>query len=68
MPLIALIGSVSIGLRGAPQVAWATLIAGVPRTVTAMARSRGMAFAAHQARVSPFFPLPPRAASHPESA
>ena len=71
---------IAIGPAGASPLAWAALIgpafmfallrfvSGVPPTEAAMARSRGAAFAAYQARVSPFFPLPPRAASHPETA
>jgi steroid 5-alpha reductase family enzyme len=34
---------------------------GVPPTEAAMAASRGAAFARYRARVSPFFPLPPKA-------
>jgi steroid 5-alpha reductase family enzyme len=43
-------------------------VSGVPPTEAAMARSRGAAFARYQARVSPFFPLPPRATNHRETA
>ncbi|MGI9170371.1 MAG: DUF1295 domain-containing protein [Caulobacteraceae bacterium] len=35
-------------------------VSGVPPTEAAMARSRGAAFADYQARVSPFFPWPPK--------
>ncbi|MGH6955186.1 MAG: DUF1295 domain-containing protein [Caulobacteraceae bacterium] len=35
-------------------------VSGVPPTEAAMAASRGRAFTAYQARVSPFFPVPPR--------
>ncbi|HEY5070725.1 MAG TPA: DUF1295 domain-containing protein [Caulobacteraceae bacterium] len=38
-------------------------VSGVPPTEAAMARSRGAAFAAYQARVSAFFLLPPRSTS-----
>ena len=41
---------------------------GVPPTEAAMARSRGAAFARYQARVSPFFPWPPRPAAAPASS
>ena len=37
-------------------------VSGVPPTEAAMAKSRGSAFAHYQARVSAFFPMPPRAA------
>ena len=43
-------------------------VSGVPPTEAAMAKSRGPAFARYQARVSAFFPLPPRAADHGETA
>ncbi len=36
-------------------------VSGVPPTEAAMAKSRGASLARYQARVSPFFPLPPRA-------
>jgi steroid 5-alpha reductase family enzyme len=67
---------IAIGPLGAWPWGWVALIgpvfmfgllrfvSGVPPTEAAMARSRGDAFARYQARVSPFFPLPPRAASH----
>lgn len=41
---------------------------GVPPTEAAMARSRGAAFARYQARVSAFFPFPPKSGSAPPSA
>ena len=40
-----------------------TRISGVPPLEEAMVRSRGDAYRAYQARVSAFFPLPPKAAS-----
>jgi steroid 5-alpha reductase family enzyme len=43
-------------------------VSGVPPTEAAMAKSRGPAFARYQARVSPFFPLPPRAVDFGETA
>jgi len=52
---VALIGPVSM-------FALLRYVSGVPPTEAAMAKSRGRSFAAYQARVSPFFPLPPRAA------
>jgi steroid 5-alpha reductase family enzyme len=39
-------------------------VSGVPPTEAAMAKSRGPALALYQARVSAFFPLPPRGAAH----
>jgi steroid 5-alpha reductase family enzyme len=71
---------IAIGPNGARPLAWIALIgpvfmfvllrfvSGVPPTEAAMARSRGAAFARYQARVSPFFPLPPRATNHRETA
>jgi len=65
---------VAIGPAGAWPPGWVALIgpvfmfallryvSGVPPTDAAMAKSRGPSFAAYKARVSPFFPLPPRAA------
>jgi steroid 5-alpha reductase family enzyme len=65
---------IAIGPAGAWPVGYVALIgpafmfvllrfvSGVPPTEAAMAKSRGPAFALYQARVSPFFPLPPRAA------
>jgi steroid 5-alpha reductase family enzyme len=67
---------IAIGPSGAWPLGWVALIApafmfvllrfvsGVPPTEAAMARSRGERFAAYQAQVSAFFPLPPRAAPH----
>jgi steroid 5-alpha reductase family enzyme len=43
-------------------------VSGVPPTEAAMAVSRGAGFADYRARVSPFFPLPPRAATEREIA
>jgi steroid 5-alpha reductase family enzyme len=63
---------IAIGPVGAWPLGWIALIgpafmyvllryvSGVPPTEAAMAKSRGPSFAAYQARVSPFFPLPPR--------
>jgi steroid 5-alpha reductase family enzyme len=71
---------IAIGPTGARPLSWIGLIgpvfmflllrfvSGVPPTEAAMARSRGARFADYQARVSAFFPLPPRAASHREPA
>jgi steroid 5-alpha reductase family enzyme len=71
---------IAIGPNGARPLAWIALIgpvfmfvllrfvSGVPPTEAAMARTRGAAFAHYQARVSPFFPLPPRATNHRETA
>ena len=68
--------AVAIGPAGAWPWGWIALIgpalmfvllrfvSGVPPTEAAMARSRGPDFARYQARVSAFFPLPPRAVSH----
>jgi steroid 5-alpha reductase family enzyme len=65
---------IAIGPAGAWPYGWAASIgpvfmfallryvSGVPPTEAAMAKSRGPSFAAYQARVSPFFPLPRRAA------
>jgi steroid 5-alpha reductase family enzyme len=43
-------------------------VSGVPPTEAAMAASRGPSFARYQARVSAFFPLPPRAENPGETA
>ena len=43
-------------------------VSGVPPTEAAMAASRGASFADYQARVSAFFPVPPRAAKLRETA
>ncbi len=71
---------IAIGPAGAWPWGWIALlgpafmfallrfVSGVPPTEAAMAASRGPAFAAYQARVSPFFPLPPRAAQTRETA
>jgi steroid 5-alpha reductase family enzyme len=71
---------IAIGPDGARPLGWTALIgpvfmfillrfvSGVPPTEAAMAKSRGPAFAAYQARVSPFFLLPPRAAQVREPA
>ena len=71
---------IAIGPTGAQPLAWIALIgpafmfvllrfvSGVPPTEAAMAKSRGARFALYQARVSPFFPLPPRAAKVREPA
>jgi steroid 5-alpha reductase family enzyme len=65
---------IAIGPAGERPVAWLSLVgpafmfvllrfvSGVPPTEAAMAKSRGAVLARYQARVSPFFPLPPRAA------
>jgi steroid 5-alpha reductase family enzyme len=65
---------IAIGPNGARLFGWVALVgpvfmfvllrfvSGVPPTEAAMAKSRGGSFAAYQARVSPFFPLPPKAA------
>jgi len=65
---------IAVGPVGAWPLGWVALIgpvfmfgllryvSGVPPTEAAMAKSRGPSFAAYQARVSAFFPLPPRAA------
>ena len=71
---------IAIGPAGAWPLGWIALIgpafmylllryvSGVPPTEAAMTRSRGPSFAAYQARVSPFLPLPPRAAHAREPA
>jgi steroid 5-alpha reductase family enzyme len=71
---------IAIGPGGAHSLSWIALIgpafmfallrfvSGVPPTEAAMARSRGARFAEYQARVSAFFPMPPRAAQHRETA
>ena len=71
---------IAIGPAGGWGFGWVALIgpafmflllrfvSGVPPTEAAMAKSRGAAFADYQARVSAFFPLPPRAAIHRETA
>jgi steroid 5-alpha reductase family enzyme len=71
---------IAIGPTGAQPLAWIALIgpafmfvllrfvSGVPPTEAAMAASRGAAFERYRARVSPFFPLPPRAANAREIA
>lgn len=63
---------IAVGPTGAWPLGWIALIgpafmyvllryvSGVPPTEAAMAKSRGSLFAAYQADVSPFFPLPPR--------
>jgi steroid 5-alpha reductase family enzyme len=68
---------IAIGPAGVRPLAWAALlgpafmflllrfVSGVPPTEAAMAKTRGAAFAQYQARVSAFFPLPPRAADTP---
>ena len=68
---------IAIGPSGGWPFGWVALVgpafmfvllrfgSGVPPTEAAMARSRGPAFAAYQARVSPFFPYPPRRAAAP---
>jgi steroid 5-alpha reductase family enzyme len=70
---------IAIGPMGERPLAWAALagpafmfallrfVSGVPPTEAAMAKSRGVVFADYQARVSAFFPLPPRAANHPQN-
>jgi steroid 5-alpha reductase family enzyme len=64
---------IAIGPAGAWTPGWIALVgpafmfvllryvSGVPPTEAAMAASRGARFADYQSRVSPFFPLPPRA-------
>jgi steroid 5-alpha reductase family enzyme len=71
---------IAIGPTGMRPLSWIALVgpafmfvllrfvSGVPPTEAAMARSRGERFADYQARVSAFFPLPPRAAQHREPA
>lgn len=71
---------IAIGADGGWRFGWVALVgpvfmfvllrfvSGVPPTEAAMAKSRGAAFADYQARVSPFFPLPPRAAQVREPA
>jgi steroid 5-alpha reductase family enzyme len=63
---------IAVDLSGAYPIGWMALAApavmfavlrygtGVPPLEEHMLRSRGAAFAAYQARVSPFFPLPPK--------
>jgi len=70
----------AIGLTGAWPWGWVALsgpafmffllrfASGVPPTEAAMARSRGAAFARYQARVSAFFPWPPRSEPAPGPA
>jgi len=70
---------IAIGPAGAWPWGWIALVgpafmftllrfvSGVPPTEAAMAKSRGARFALYQARVSPFFPLPPRAAHSRET-
>jgi steroid 5-alpha reductase family enzyme len=69
-----------IGLDPARPLSWATLLApllmylvlrfgtGVPPLEASMLRSRGEAFRRYQARVSAFFPLPPKARPSTEGA
>jgi len=71
---------IAIGPMGDRPLAWLALIgpalmfvllrfvSGVPPTEAAMAASRGASFADYQARVSAFFPVPPRAAKLRETA
>lgn len=71
---------IAIGPTGERPLSWIALIgpafmfvllrfvSGVPPTEAAMARSRGATFAHYQARVSAFFPLPPRTTQHREPA
>ena len=71
---------IAVGPAGAWSPGWIALVgpacmfgllryvSGVPPTEAAMAASRGARFADYQARVSPFFPLPPRAAHQREIA
>ena len=71
---------IAIGPAGAWAWGWIALVgpafmfvllryvSGVPPTEAAMATSRGERFALYQARVSPFFPLPPRPAPRREPA
>jgi len=55
-----------LALTGPALMFWLLRFAsGVPPTEAAMARSRGAAFARYQARVSAFFPLPPKPAPGP---
>lgn len=72
VPLLA------IDLSGAYPIGWAALaapvlmyvllvhVSGIPPLEAHMLRSRGAAYAAVQARVSAFFPAPPRSRTHPE--
>jgi steroid 5-alpha reductase family enzyme len=71
---------IALGPAGTRPWGWAALIgpifmfvllrfvSGVPPTEAAMAKSRGAVFADYQARVSAFFPLPPKAAAQRDPA